>query len=308
MKEKIFISASTFGKYGDEPLKLLQDNSFNYITNPLGRRLVQDEILEICNDCSGVLAGLEPFDDYVLNNMKNLRCISRCGVGIDNIDLLKAKERNIAIFNTPDVVIQPVAELAIAMIFDLIKRLTWQTTLMRLGRWEKKTGNLLKGKRVGILGLGKIGKRTAQILTKLDTEVYAADIFPDKDWAKSNGIKVVSYEELLKTSDILSIHLSFNKDNPFCLGQKEISLMKKGAILINVARGRFIDEDALYEALKRGYLAGAAFDVFSKEPYSGKLCELENVVLTPHIATLTQESRLEMEIQATKNLLKFFNV
>ncbi len=308
MNAKIFISLSTFAQYGDKPLKLLKESGLSYFINPLHRRLTGEEILGLGADCKGAIAGLEPYNDYVLNNMPNLRCISRCGVGLDNISLEKAKEKGIAIFNTPDVVIQPVAELAVAMMFDLVKRLSWQSSLLKSGRWEKKAGNLLAGRKIGILGLGRIGKRTAEIARKLDAEVYGADIVADENWANQTDIKIVSCNELLRLSDILSIHLSFREDNPFQLGAKELAMMKKGAMLINVSRGKFIDEEALYNALKDGHLEGAALDVFLKEPYMGKLCELENVVLTPHIATLTKESRLQMETEAVKNIINFFAV
>ncbi|MBM3251559.1 MAG: hypothetical protein FJZ11_02085 [Candidatus Omnitrophica bacterium] len=306
MNRKIFVSASTFAKYGDEPLKLLDKSGLSYFINPLGKRLVQKEIIEMGDTCEGVIAGLEPYDDYVLDNMPNLRCISRCGVGLDNISLEKAKEKGIKILNTPDVVTQPVAELTLAMALDLLKRISWQSSLLKSGQWNKKSGNLLFGKKFGILGLGRIGKRVAEIMVKLGAQVYGTDISPDKNWANTIGIKLINSDELLKICDILSIHLSIDKDNPFKLGKKEISIMKKGAIVINVSRGVFIDEDILYDALKQGRLAGAALDVFVKEPYEGKLRELENVVLTPHIATLTVESRLQMEIEATKNIINFF--
>jgi len=306
LDKKIFVALSTFGQQGDIPLKILSESRLSYFINQLGRRLTQKEIIAMGADCEGVIAGLEPYDDYVLDNMPNLRCISRCGVGVDNISLEKAKERGITIFNTPEVVIQPVAELTVAMIFDLLRRLSWQTALMKSGQWKKKTGSLLVGKKIGILGLGRIGRRVAEIMVKLDSEVYGADIFPDNAWAEQTDIQIVSCDELLQISDILSIHLSFMEGNPFQLGEKEIAMMKEGALVINVARGSFIDEEALYNALKKEYLAGAALDVFSKEPYAGKLCELENVVLTPHIATLTKESRLQMEMEATQSIINFF--
>lgn len=305
MNKKIFIALSSFAQYSNEPIKLLEKSKLSYFVNPMGRRLAQDEIIKMGKGSEGIIAGLEPYNDYVLDSLEGLRCISRCGVGIDNISLSKAKEKGIAIFNTPDVVIQPVAELTVAMIFDLLKRLSLQSALLKSGRWERKLGNLLMGKKIGILGLGRIGKRVAEIIVRLGAEVYGTDIAPDNVWAKRTGIQILSCEKLLRVSDVLSIHLSLNEDNPFQLGKNEIASMKDGAMVINVSRGVFIDEEALYKALKQGRLAGAALDVFVEEPYSGKLCELENVVLTPHIATLTKESRLQMEIEATKNLLNF---
>ena len=297
---------STFGEYGEEPLKLLQESGVSYSLNPLKRRPHQKEIIEMAKDCEGIVAGVEPYDANVLDQLPKLQCLSRCGVGIDNIDLEKAKAKKIAILNTPDAVVQPVAELTLAMIFDLLRNLTFQTLKFKEKKWDKQTGSLLSGKKIGILGLGRIGRRVAELLRKLDTQVYGADLYPDSVWAKNTGVTLVSIEELIRASDILSIHLSVLKENPFQLGEKELLSMKKGAMLVNVCRGSLIDEEALFRALKNRHLAGAALDVFQEEPYSGKLTELDTVILTPHIATLTEQSRLQMEIQSVKNLISYF--
>lgn len=305
MSPKIFVALSTFAEHGKEPLNLLKDCGFSFAINLLGRRLTREEIVEMGKDAEGIIAGVEPYDDDVLDNLPRLRCISRCGAGIDNISLERAKEKSIAILNTPDVVIQPVAEFTIALIFDLLKKISYHDALLKSKQWEKESGGLLVGKRIGILGLGRIGRRVAEILHQLGAEVYGADLLPDNSWALKNGVKIVTTEELLATSDILSIHLSFKEDALFLLGEKEIARMKRGAKVVNVSRGQFVDEKALYKALTRGYLSGAALDVFCEEPYSGRLCELDNVVLTPHIATLTEESRTQMEVEATANLINF---
>ncbi len=307
MNSKIFVALSTFAEQGDAPLKLLQESGHPFTVNPLGKRLSPQELIELGKDCEGVIAGLEPYNDYVLENMPKLRCISRCGVGIDNISLNVARQKGIAVCNTPEVVVQPVAELTVAMIFDLLRNLTVHTQLLKSKKWEKKTGGLLQGRKVGILGLGRIGKKVAEILKILEADVYGTDIIADRPWAQSFGVKIVSLEELLKTCAILSIHLSSVEHKPFQLGEKEISMMKPGALVVNVARGNFVDEKALYDALKEGRLAGAALDVFSQEPYVGPLCDLDNVVLTPHVATLTEESRGQMEFEATKNLIDFLS-
>jgi len=308
MSAEIFVALSTFAKYGDAPLKLLKNSGFTHSLNPLGRRLVKNEIIKMGKDCKGIIAGVEPYDKYVLENMPDLLCISRCGAGIDNIDQEVARRRHVEIRNTPDVVIQPAVELTVAMIFNLLRKLTIHTVLLKAKKWKKKAGNLLIGKKVGILGLGRIGKKVAETLLKLDAQVYGADLFPDIHWAEEMGVNIVSTDELLRISDIVSIHLSFLKENPFFLSEKEISGMKRGAMVINVSRGHFVDETALFNALKSGQLCGAALDVFPEEPYAGKLCELENVILTPHIATLTEESRQQMELEAVQNLIDVLKV
>jgi D-3-phosphoglycerate dehydrogenase len=305
MKGKIFVSLSTFAEYGDGPLRLLEESGFPYSLNPLGRRLTRDDLIEMGRDCEGVIAGIEPYDTYIFDNMPELRCISRCGVGIDNIDLVKAKECGVTVLNTPDVVIQPVVELTTAMIFDLMRKLSYHSGLMHGRTWRKTAGNLLVGKTVGILGLGRIGKRVAEVMLSLGTKVYGTDISPDLRWAEALDVKIVPLGELLRVSDILTLHLSTAKGTKLQLGESELRSMKKGAVIVNTARGQYISETALCNVLKDGHLEGAALDVFQEEPYTGKLCELENVILTPHVATLTRESRVQMELQATRNLLAF---
>ena len=303
MKKQIFVALRTFSEYSNLPLRTLEETSFDIVLNRSGRRLNQSEIVELGRDANGIIAGVEPYDGDVLAKLEKLKCISRCGVGTDNIDLAEAKRKGITVLNTPDAVTQPVAELVIAMIFDLLRLLTFHTNILKKGRWEKRAGWLLSAKKIGIVGLGRIGKRVAEMLKALNADVYGSDLAPDLSWAKSNGIKILSMPEMLKLADIISIHVSISKDNPFILGEKEINTLKKGTIIINTSRGQAIDEKALYEALKAKHLGGAGLDVFSKEPYAGPLKELDNVILTPHIASLTVESRTEMELQAVTNII-----
>ena len=141
MKEKIFVALSTFAQNGNRPLELLVKSNIDYYINPLGRRITANEILQMGSDATGIIAGVEPYTKKVLSNLPNLKCISRVGVGIDNIDQDFAKTRNIEIRNTPDAVIQPVAELVLALILDLLKKTTLHTSLVKSLRWEKHIGN-----------------------------------------------------------------------------------------------------------------------------------------------------------------------
>ena len=278
-----------------------------YSLNLLGRRLIKEEIVELGSDASGIIAGVEPYDEEVLSNLPNLKCISRAGVGIDNIDLIYVRENNIVVRNTPDVVIRPVVELTLAMIFDLLRKTTFHTILLKDHRWEKHAGNLLLGKSVGIIGTGRIGKAVAEILINLGANIHAYDVVPDYEWAKVYNIEYESFDKILSEADIISLHASPDTDQLPLIGSKEIITMKQDVVLINTSRGECIDEKALCDGLSNGKVGGVGMDVFPEEPYAGKLIEFDNVVLTPHLATLTKESRLEMEIQATQNLLDELN-
>jgi len=307
MKNNIFIALSTFAQYGNNPLTLLKDSRFDYSVNTFGRRLIREEIVQMGSNASGIIAGVEPYDAEVLSQLSNLKCISRAGVGIDNIDLDYARMNNIIIRNTPDVVIRPVVELTIAMIFDLLRKTTFHTILLKDRRWEKTAGNLLFGKTVGIIGTGRIGKAVAELLIKLGANICAYDVAPDEEWAGLNSVEYLSFEKLLSSSDIISLHASPDVDKMPLIGKQEIMLMKQGVVLINTSRGECIDEKALCAGLSSGEISAVGMDVFPEEPYNGKLLDFDNVVFTPHLATLTKESRLEMEIQATRNLLDELN-
>jgi len=239
-----------------------------------------------------------------LGNMQNLKCISRAGVGIDNIDLDYVQKIGVIIRNTPNVVIRPVAELTLAMIFDLLRKTTFHTIILKENRWEKSAGNLLFGKTVGIIGSGRIGKAVAELLVKLGAKILVYDLVPDEMWAVENSVKYVPFEKLLSSADIISLHAAPASDQLPLIDKEEIRLMKQGVVLINTSRGEIVNEKALCDGLASGKVSAAGMDVFPEEPYNGKLIEFDNVVLTPHLATLTKESRLEMEIEATKNLLE----
>ncbi|MBN1431642.1 MAG: phosphoglycerate dehydrogenase [Methanomicrobiaceae archaeon] len=304
--KKILVALQTFGEYGEEPKKMLEESGYEIIYNNLGHRLVKDEIIDLGKDCSGVIAGVEPYNKEVLDKLSSLECISRAGVGTDNIDKGAAGERGVSVLNTPDVVIEPVAEMTVAMIFDLCRKLTYHTSIIRDGRWnEKKPGSLLPGKTVGVIGLGRIGKRVGALLSPFGVRIIAYDLFKDEKWAEENNVEYVQLNRLLSESDIITIHVAYDKERPFIIGRDEFERMKDGVLIVNTSRGEAIDEEALAEYLKSGKVEGAAMDVFRKEPYTGELCRFENVVLTPHISTLTRESRNSMEIESVKNLLDY---
>lgn len=307
MKNKILVALSTFGEYDRGPLELLEKSGCPYFINPLKKRLSKEEVVEMGRDCEGVIAGVEIYDEDVLGSLPELRCISRCGVGLDNIFLETARVRGIKIFNTPSVVVQPVAELTVAMIMGLCRKLALHTSWLRNGRWEKEAGSMISGKNLGVIGLGQIGKKVCEIMAGFGCRIFGTDPCPDVEWAERSGVSVVPLDDLLRAADIITIHVSDSPDCKFQLGKKNFGIMRKGVMIVNTARGRFIDEDVLYQALLRRDVESAALDVFPEEPYKGKFCSLENVILTPHVGTLTKESRVQMEMEAVSNLLGFFN-
>ena len=301
-KNKILVSPTSFGKCGSQPLDLLEKNNYEVVLNPFGRKMTPDEIIKLGRDCVGIIAGVESLNVKVLESLPYLRCISRCGSGIDNVNLKKAEELNIVVKNTPYGPTRAVAELTIGLIFDVLRQISSRDRSIRNGKWNKEMGFLLRDKIVGVLGLGRIGRNVAELLLKLDTNVIGSDINPDKEWLKKTKIPLFSFDELIKKSDVLCIHVS-SSDDKYLIGKKELNSMKKDSYIVNLSRGGIVDEKALYDVLKNKHLAGAAIDVFQQEPYTGPLTELDNIILTPHVGSYAKESRLEMEIEAVQNLL-----
>lgn len=301
--KKVLLSPSSFGQVGDEPIYLLKRNGFEIIYNPYGRKLTEEEVITLAEDCIGIVAGVEPLNSKVMDALPNLKCISRVGVGMDNVDLDYAKHKGITVVNTPDGPTRSVAELTIALTFSLLRKIPMAHENLKNIIWKKETGNLLLNKKIGVVGLGRIGKKVAELFKALGNPVFGHDLYPDHEWASHFNVNILDLDDLLKTSEVITLHVPRNKEKSSVIGKKEIALMKNGAFLINVSRGGVVDEDALYDALASNKLGGAAIDVFLEEPYDGPFCSLGNVVLTPHLGSYAMEGKLKMEIDAVKNLI-----
>lgn len=299
-KAKVFISTSSFGVYDVSPLEELRQAGFEVELNPFGRKMTEEEAATSFNNIDYLIAGTEPITGRVIQACPELRIISRCGTGTGNIDMEAAGRKGIRIFNTPDGPTEAVAELTVGLMLDLLRNISLSDRNMRSGKWEKNMGGLLKGRKVGIIGFGRIGRRVASILGGFGAELLYFDPgVPDGRGAAKAG----SFEEILAGSDLLTIHIPHRPGEKSLITAKEISLMKKNALIVNTSRGGVVEEKALVEAIKNGRIAGAAVDVYDKEPYCGPLSELEKVVLTPHIGSYARESRIKMERQAVMNLI-----
>jgi D-3-phosphoglycerate dehydrogenase len=300
---KILTSPSSIGQVSTQPFDLLIANGFEIINNPYGRKLTEDEVIELAKDCIGIVAGVEPLTARVMDALPNLKCISRVGVGMDNVDLEYAKQKGLVVVNTPDGPTRGVAELTLAMTLSLLRKIPQADTALKNKQWKKQIGNLIFEKQIGIIGLGRIGRMVAELFRGIGNPVMGYDLFPDKEWALKNKVEIKSFDEVLSQSNIVTLHIPGNKDKTPVISTEEISKMQKGSFLINISRGGVVDEDALYEALISGQLSGAAVDVFTTEPYSGRLCDLDNIVLTPHLGSYASEGKLQMEIDAVQNLI-----
>lgn len=299
--KKVFISTSSFAAYDKRPVTLLEENNLKVTLNPHGKKLTREQISSILPDYNYLIAGTEPLSKDLLEKCPSLEIISRCGTGMDNVDIDAAKDLGIKVFNTPDAPTLAVAELTLAFILDLLRKVNEMDSDIRNGIWKKKMGNLLHGKKIGIIGFGRIGQKAGALLSAFGTELAYCDMAPQ---VCSFNCGEKQFDNILGWADIITLHISPPRDCGPVIGDKELKLMKKGSLLINVSRGGIVDEDALYRALKEGHLAGAALDVFEREPYSGPLTELNNIILTPHIGSYAKEARVQMETEAVNNLLK----
>jgi len=300
---RIFISTTSFAEYDKTPLDLLESSGFKVILNPYKRKLKPEEVVKLARDCDGIIAGVEQLTEEVFKQLPKLEAVSRCGVGTDNVDLEAARKRGITVSSTPNAPTQSVAELTVGLILNLLRRVNLSDRWVRSGTWSREMGQLLFGKTIGIVGLGRIGKRVAELLRPFGVKILASEPKPDKKWVEENKVSLTSLEELLRESDIVTLHIPYTEQNRNLINAERLKIMKEGAILINTSRGGLVDEGALYQALKSGHLSGAALDVMEVEPYRGPLKELDSVILTPHIGSYALEARVQMEMEATKNLI-----
>jgi D-3-phosphoglycerate dehydrogenase len=301
---KLLISTSSFDVKSNQILQDLQAQGFEIVLNPYGRKLKEAEVLQLLSDeVVGMIAGVEPLTRNVLKSTKSLKVISRCGIGTDSVDLVTAEELGIPVHITPTAPVIAVAELTVSLILSLLRRTSEADRILREGKWNPLMGRLLASQVVGLLGYGRVGNRVGQLLKTFGAKSIAYDIFCD-ELLFADTVCISSLDEFISRSNVITLHIPYNKDNHHLVDRNFIDKMQAGSILINTSRGGLIDEQALYEALVSGHLAGAALDVFEEEPYSGQLRTLPQVILTPHMGSYAKEARMQMEEEAAQNLLQ----
>lgn len=305
MSNYILVSTASISERSLVELEgIAHSKGLKILRNPLGRRFKEEEIRKYLheNNVVGMIAGTEPLTGDVLESAKSLRVISRLGIGLDNVDLTVAGRLGITVLNTPDAPTDAVVELTIGLMLAQIRKISLADRHMRGGCWKPLMGGLLSKKTVGIIGLGRIGTKVGRILSAFNSKILFYDVRPiDVDFANQT-----SFEVLLKESDIVSLHMASLGEGKYILGKNELMKMKQNSILVNTSRGELIDEDALYDEIKKGHLGGAALDTFQKEPYEGKLLELPEVVFTCHMGSYAMETRISMETEAIRNLFGCF--
>jgi D-3-phosphoglycerate dehydrogenase len=303
-EKSVYIALSMFCEADDTPRRALLEAGFAVEENRLGRRLRSDELLAAVGRADAILAGVEPYNAAVLEAFPRVRCISRCGVGVDAIDLDAAKRLGIAVLSTPDEVVEPVAQLTVGMMLALARHLPQYPIALKEGIWKRHTGFLLSEWTIGLIGFGRIGRAVERCLRPFGASLVVSD--PGlRQQDLPEGIELLDLDRLLARADVVSLHLARPVSDGPLLSKPQFDAMKAGSRLVNTARGYLVDEAALSDALRSGHLTAAALDVFETEPYSGPLVQFPQVLCTPHIGTLTHASRRAMELKAAENVIDF---
>jgi D-3-phosphoglycerate dehydrogenase len=303
---KVLVSARSFRKMQGEHWRVLQDAGYEIVTPEQDQPLKEAEMISIIGDVDAALVGNDAVTERVIAAAPRLKVVSKHGVGVDNVDVPAATRAGVIVTNTPGANQVAVAEMAVALIMALTRKLAYHDTLVKSGGWSRIIGTEIAGKIVGLVGLGRIGKEVVLRLEGFQVKFLAYDVYQDNTFAAEHGVRFVTLDELLAGSDIVTLHAVLTADTQSLIGEKELALMKPGAYLVNTARGGLIDEQALCRALSENRLAGAGLDVFADEPpKNSPLLQLgDKVLLAPHLGAQTTETVLRMGRMAAENVVQ----
>jgi len=302
---KILVTPTSFKKsQNDKAREILESFADEIIYNPYGRPLESFDVCELIGDCDGYIAGLDYIDENAIEKASKLRVISRYGAGVDRVDLEMAKKKNIIVTNTPGTNAVAVCELAFGLMLALARSIPRLNNAVINGEWPRNNGIELKGKTLSILGLGAIGKNLAIRAKAFGMKICTYDPFVDEKYANQNDIEICTFSESIESADFISLHMPLLPSIKHCINKKTISSMKNGVYIVNTARGGLIDENAAYEGLKSGKIAGLALDAYETEPVAeSPLLKLDNVISTPHTGAHTNEAIAGMGMMAVENLI-----
>lgn len=303
----VLITTVPFGEIDPEPLRLLEREGIPFRLNPLGRRLRAEELEEMLRDYEVLIAGTEQITPRALDQAQQLKLIARVGIGLDNVPLMASRERNIAVTYTPDAPSAAVAELVIGQMLALLRRTTAADHGMREGVWHRWMGRRLGNCTIGVIGVGRVGRRVIRHLQGWNPlRILANDPVPDSEFAKLTGCIWTDKETIYREADIVTLHVPLTHMTHNLIKWDELRLMKPDALLINTARGGIVNEADLAEMLRQNSRFSAAIDVFVQEPYTGELSGLKNCLLSCHMGSGTVDCRLRMELEAVQEVIRFF--
>jgi len=273
--------------------------------------ITKDELLSVAGEYDAfIIRSRTKIDREVLDRATRLKLVARPGTGLDNVDVEYAKSKGVTVINSPESLVEGVAEHVVLLMLALSRKLVVADASTKSGKWEKNAlmGTELKGKVLGVVGLGRIGKRIAEIARTLGMSVLFYDVIEiPAEVRASLAARVVSLDELFSTADYITLHVPMTTQTAHMVGAAKLEQMKKTAFLVNTSRGGVIDEVALAAALKEGRIGGAALDVFEKEPPSGPILSAPNTILTPHIGGQTEEAQTNAIVVIGEKVRAFFS-
>lgn len=305
---EVIVTARSFGKGNDSPIKLLESNGCHVKKIATESALTSDELIEYMENADAVIAGLDDFNAEVIAASKKLKVISRYGVGYDKVDIEEATKKGVAVTVTPGANENSVADLAIGSMLACARHIPQMDQQIKNHKEGRTLGFELWGKTCGIIGTGRIGKGVIKRLSGFNMRILCFDKYPNEELTKKYGVKYCDLEELLSESDFISIHCPLTVETSNMIGEKQLEMMKSSAVIVNTARGGIIDEEALYHALKEGIVASAALDATLQEPsFDSPLLTLQNCLITPHIGGYTMDAVLNMGMLAAQNAISILN-
>lgn len=305
-KYRTLVTSRSFGEASPEALALLREAT--EVIRPAGQGpFGEDKMREWADGCHGLLVGADVVSEAVIHAaLPSLSVISKHGVGVENVDLEAARQAGVVVTNVPGVNREAVADLTLGLLLAVYRRIceAWDRT--RKGEWPRLVGRELKGKVIGIVGLGEIGQAVARRCLGFGMEVKYHDIVRRIKFEEECGVQFVPFEELIRSSDVISIHCPLAESTRGLFNREALFSMKQRAVLINTARGPIVDEGALLEALQSGWLFGAGLDVLCEEPppLNSVWRQLDNVIVTSHIAAYTEEALVQMDQESAENVIR----
>lgn len=272
--------------------EMLREAGHSVILHPGAAPYTANELRDLVGEVDAAIVGMETWDGDILACSESLKIVSKLGVGVDNIDLTEARARGIDVTNAPGANANAVAELAVGLLLSAVRKIPAQNALLRTGGWDRFSGFEITGKRIGLIGFGQTARQVVRRLRGFDVDVAAYDPLASPDDAREFGVALLPLSEVLRRSDVISVHTPHLPSTHHLLSTEQFSTMRPGSVLVNTSRGGVVDEDALADALRSGHLGAAGIDVWETEPVdpSHPLLAFENVVATCHSAADTDEA------------------
>jgi len=302
---RVLVTTVPFGELDAQPLSILEAAGLDVVVNPLNRKLTPEDFVGLIEDVDFLIAGTEEINRSVLDRANRLRLIARVGIGLDNVDLLAARERGIPVSYTPDAPSDAVADLTIGLMLSCLRQIHLANERMHAGEWHRHFGRRLGSLTVGLIGLGRIGSRVACRLGGFSPErILGHDLRSRDQLVIPPSVELVSLDQLVRESDLISLHVPLSGSTRDLFDGARLSSMKADSVLINTARGGIVNETDLLKVLNGGHLSAVALDVFEREPYRGPLEKHSRVLLTSHMGSMSVDSRRRMEIEAAEEVVR----